>query len=72
MALTLLVLLVKSRNSFNSWRNKGHNEPFQSFCSAQNIEWKFIPPHFGGLREAAVKSMKFHLKRVVANTKVYF
>ena len=28
MALTLLVLLVKSRNSF---KNKGHKEPFQSF-----------------------------------------
>ena len=31
------------------------------FCSAQNIVWKFIPeraPHFGGLWEAAVKSLK--------------
>ena len=45
------------------------------FCSAQNIEWKYIPehaPHFGGLWEAAVKSMKFHLKRVVASTKFTF
>ena len=45
------------------------------FCSTQNIDWKFIPeraPHFGGLWEAAVKSMKFHLKRVVANTKFTF
>ena len=45
------------------------------FCSAQNIEWKFIPeraPHFGGLWEAAVKSMKFHLKRVVSSTKFTF
>ena len=44
------------------------------FCSAQNIEWKFIPehaPHFGGLWKAAVKSMKFHLKRV-ASTKFTF
>ena len=29
-------------------------------------------PHFGGLWEAAVKSMKFHLKRVIANTKFTF
>ena len=29
-------------------------------------------PHFGGLWEAAVKSMKFHLKHVVANTKFTF
>ena len=45
------------------------------FCSTQNIDWKFIPeraPNFGGLWEAAVKSMKFHLKRVVANTKFTF
>ena len=45
------------------------------FCSAQNIEWKFIPeraPHFGGLWEAAVKSMKFHLKRVVTDTRFTF
>lgn len=45
------------------------------FCSTQNIEWKFIPehsPHFGGIWEAAVKSMKTHLKRVVGNVKLTF
>lgn len=35
-----------------------------------NIKWHFIPasaPHFGGLWEAGVKSMKYHLKRIMAN-----
>ena len=34
------------------------------FCSLNNIKWQFIPeraPHFGGLWEGVVKSMKTHL-----------
>ncbi|XP_037033049.1 uncharacterized protein LOC119072036 [Bradysia coprophila] len=39
------------------------------------IEWEFNPPtasHFGGIWEAAVKSMKFHLKRIVGSAHLTF
>ena len=57
---------------FNKQKTQGD---ISCFCSAQCIEWRFIPecaPHFGGLWEAAVKSMKFHFERVVGDTKLTF
>ncbi|XP_072400679.1 uncharacterized protein [Diabrotica undecimpunctata] len=41
-----------------------------SFLTVESIKWQFIParsPHYGGIWEAAVKSFKFHLKRIVGN-----
>ena len=38
------------------------------YCSQSNIEWSFIPPrtpHFGGIWEASVKSMKTLLRKLV-------
>jgi hypothetical protein len=40
----------------------------QDFLATEGCNWKFIPPHgphFGGLWEAAVKSMKYHLRRTL-------
>lgn len=45
------------------------------FCCNEGVDWKFIPeraPHFGGLWEAAVKSMKLHLRRVIGEQKYTF
>ena len=51
------------------------NGAILQFCATKNIEWSFIPersPHFDGLWESAVKSAKYHLKRVVKDTKLTF
>lgn len=46
-------------------------ERIQNALSAEKISWHLIPPrapHFGGIWEAAVKSAKHHIRRVVGNT----
>lgn len=47
--------------------NTMRHDKVVDFSAQKGINWHFIPPHaphFGGLWEAAVKAMKFHLKRV--------
>ena len=51
------------------------NQTIADFCSTQGIQWDFIPeraPHFGGLWESAVKSLKTHLHRIVGNSRLNF
>ena len=50
-------------------------EAIQHYVFQHNITWHNSPqraPHFGGLWEAAVKSSKFHLKRIVGQEKLTF
>ena len=60
---------------FKFIRSQKTEEVLSDFFSNQGITWRFIPeraPHFGGLWEAAVKSLKKHLSRIVSNTKLNF
>lgn len=45
------------------------------YLNSKGIRWHFSPPgapHFNGLAEAAVKSMKFHLCRIIGEAKLTF
>ncbi|UYV71956.1 hypothetical protein LAZ67_9001316 [Cordylochernes scorpioides] len=51
------------------------NSNIHDFASSEEIKWNFIPPsspHFGGLWEAGIKSVKYHLCRIVGKTKLTF
>ena len=55
--------------------NHETNKDISEFCNSNNINWKFIPPrspHHGGIWEAGVKSVKYHLKRVVQDSIMTF
>lgn len=46
------------------------SEAIQNFLASSEITWKFIPPrspHHGGIWEAAIKSTKYHLIRLLGN-----
>lgn len=63
-AFVAAVNLLKAHE--NTWR-KQIDEEIRPYLTNRSISWHFIPPgtpHFGGLWEAGVKSVKHHLKRV--------
>ncbi|XP_062537997.1 uncharacterized protein LOC134206311 [Armigeres subalbatus] len=54
-------------------KSNDHNSAVSKECAKVGIQWHFIPPsapHFGGLWEAAVRSTKHHLLRVIGESPV--
>lgn len=49
------------------------DEDVKKFAKTENIKWHFLPPyspHMGGLWEAGVKSVKYHLNRTLNGEKL--
>ncbi|XP_055859179.1 uncharacterized protein LOC129921394 [Episyrphus balteatus] len=54
---------------------QSHNDVITDALAKDGIAWHFIPPsspHFGGLWEAGVKSVKLHLRRVIGKSILNF
>lgn len=73
---TTFVGVKKQLKELCEFYNKQETQSdFKHFCTDKGITWGFIPPnapHFGGLWEAAVKSAKYHLSRIVDQVHLTF
>ena len=61
------------RELFTLLKDPDHRCAVSKECATDGIKWHFNPPgapHFGGLWEAAVRSEKFHLLRVLGGNPV--
>ncbi|XP_075150752.1 uncharacterized protein LOC142224858 [Haematobia irritans] len=70
---------VGTRRELEEMKKRFFDEQVQGkiskYCAANNINFHHIPPrspHFGGLWEAAVKSAKYHLSRILGNAFLTF
>ncbi|XP_076284701.1 uncharacterized protein LOC143211125 [Lasioglossum baleicum] len=70
---------IGARNELNELGILMTNDTFKTtisdHLSTRQIQWHLIPPHaphFGGLWESAVKSVKYHLKRTIRDAKLTY
>lgn len=57
------------------FKDQHESRKIVDFCCKLGFEWSFIPPrspHFGGIWEAGVKQVKYHLTRVVGDRKLTY
>ncbi|XP_075158009.1 uncharacterized protein LOC142231279 [Haematobia irritans] len=55
--------------------SQNRNEAISLSLADDGIKWHFIPPftpHYGGIWESAVRSVKLHMKRVIQNTELTY
>ncbi|XP_050298577.1 uncharacterized protein LOC126737642 [Anthonomus grandis grandis] len=60
---------------YDTLKSQQTQEQLTAFFSCHEIQWQFIPPfspHWGGLWEAAIKSTKHHLRRLIGNQNLTF
>jgi len=62
---------AEMKELFDLVLSDSHNDAMTNQLAAEGTQWHFNSPgapHFGGLWEAGVKSVKFHLRRVIGDT----
>ncbi|XP_011880968.1 PREDICTED: uncharacterized protein LOC105569255 [Vollenhovia emeryi] len=60
---------------YDLFNNEVVKQKIGNFATSERMNWHFIPPrspHMGGLWEAAIKSAKFHLKRIVGEASLKY